>query len=49
VETLPPAELAELRVWLAARGRTLNSLPAPRTRLDRIFLERVGGSGSPRP
>jgi ABC-2 type transport system ATP-binding protein len=47
-ETLPAAELAELRVWLAARGRTLNSLPVPRTRLDRIFLERVGGRGSPR-
>ncbi len=42
VETLPEAELAELAAWLAARGRTLESVETPRARLDRIFLERVG-------
>ena len=41
VETLPPAELAELRAWLAARGRRLEAVETPRARLDRIFLERV--------
>ncbi len=44
VEALPPAELAELRAWLAARGRTIEAVETPRTRLDRIFLERVGRS-----
>ena len=43
VEKLPPAELAELRAWLAARGRTLESVEQPRARLDRIFLDHVGG------
>lgn len=48
VEALPPGELAELRAWLAARGRTLEAVEQPRARLDRIFLERVGqGGGSP--
>jgi ABC-2 type transport system ATP-binding protein len=42
VEALPPAELAELRAWLTARGRTIEAVETPRTRLDRIFLERVG-------
>ena len=42
VEKLAPGELAELRAWLAARGRTLESVDQPRERLDRIFLERVG-------
>ena len=46
VETLPPAELEELRAWLAARGRKLEAVETPRARLDRIFLERVGQSGS---
>lgn len=45
VERLSPRELAELRVWLAARGRTLEAVEAPRARLDRIFLERVGRKG----
>lgn len=44
-EPLPPAELAELRAWFAARGRTVGPLEAPRARLDRIFLERVGKGG----
>jgi ABC-2 type transport system ATP-binding protein len=39
---LPPAELEELRAWLAARGRTIEAIESPRARLDRIFLERVG-------
>jgi len=42
LEKLPPAELAELRAWLAARGRTIESIEQPRERLDRIFLDRVG-------
>lgn len=42
LEALPPAELAELRAWLAARGRSIEAVETPRTRLDRIFLERVG-------
>ena len=41
VDALPAAELAELRSWLAARGRTLESVEMPRARLDRIFLDRV--------
>jgi len=42
VEKLPPADLAALREWLATRGRTLESVEAPRARLDQVFLERVG-------
>jgi ABC-2 type transport system ATP-binding protein len=42
VESLPPSMLEELRRWLAARNRTLESIETPRARLDRIFLERVG-------
>jgi ABC-2 type transport system ATP-binding protein len=42
VEALSAEELAELRAWLAARGRTLEAIETPRARLDRIFLERVG-------
>jgi ABC-2 type transport system ATP-binding protein len=41
VEKLSDLELGELRVWLAARGRTLESVEQPRARLDKIFLERV--------
>jgi ABC-2 type transport system ATP-binding protein len=41
IEKLPDAELAELRAWLAARGRALEAVEQPRARLDRIFLERV--------
>ena len=43
LERLPATELEELKAWLAARGRTLQSVETPRARLDRIFLERVGG------
>ncbi|MDP3068717.1 MAG: ABC transporter ATP-binding protein [Opitutaceae bacterium] len=42
VETLPAAELAELRAWLAARGRKLEAVETPRARLDRVFLDKVG-------
>lgn len=41
VEALPESELAELRAWLAARGRKLEAVETPHARLDRIFLERV--------
>ncbi len=41
-EKLCDAELAELRSWLAAKGRTLESVEAPRERLDKIFLANVG-------
>jgi ABC-2 type transport system ATP-binding protein len=48
VEKLSPAELDDLRGWLAARGRRLESVERPYARLDRIFLERVGkGSAKP--
>lgn len=42
VDTMPEAELEELRVWLAARGRALTAVEQPRTRLDQLFLSRVG-------
>ena len=42
VETLPPAELGELRGWLAERGRTLHVVTAPWSRLEHVYLEQVG-------
>ena len=42
VEALSSGDLADLKVWLAARGRSLESVEQPRARLDRIFLEQVG-------
>lgn len=42
VEKLPERELAELQAWLAARGRKIESVEAPRARLDKIFIDRVG-------
>jgi ABC-2 type transport system ATP-binding protein len=42
VEALPESELAELKAWLAARGRVLEAVETPRARLDRIFLDRIG-------
>lgn len=41
VDALPESELAELRAWLGARGRTLTSIEHPRTRLDQLFLRKV--------
>lgn len=41
VDSLPPAELEELRGWLAARGHELNAVEQPRTRLDQLFLSKV--------
>jgi len=42
VDQLSAEDLAELRTWLAARGRTLESVEQPRARLDQIFLDQVG-------
>ncbi len=48
IDKMSARELDELRVWLAARGHTLESIEQPRARLDRIFLERVGkGDAAP--
>jgi len=41
VDSLPPAELEELRGWLASRGHALNAVEQPRTRLDQLFLSKV--------
>ena len=41
VEKLSDGELAELREWLAARGRRLESVEAPRARLDQVFLDHI--------
>lgn len=41
VDALPPAELDELRGWLAARGHALTAVEQPRTRLDQLFLSKV--------
>ncbi|MSU65721.1 MAG: ABC transporter ATP-binding protein [Opitutus sp.] len=45
VGKLSTGELADLRAWLTARGRTLESVESPRVRLDQIFRERVGRGG----
>ena len=42
VDPLGPAELEELRAWLAARGHTLAAVQTPRGRLDQVFLARTG-------
>lgn len=44
VQSLPPAELEELRRWLAGRGRVLEAVELPRARLDRLFVDRVGNA-----
>lgn len=46
-ETLNAAEREELRHWLAARGKTLAAVAAPRPRLDQIFIEQVGRNRPP--
>ncbi len=45
LESLSPAERAELQAWLAARGRKCELIELPRGRLDQIYLERVGKRG----
>ncbi|MCX6951231.1 MAG: ABC transporter ATP-binding protein [Verrucomicrobia bacterium] len=45
VEKLSAEELGQLRAWLAARGRKLESVEQPRARLDQIFLDQVGRNG----
>jgi ABC-2 type transport system ATP-binding protein len=42
VDALSESELVEMRAWLAARGRKLEAVETPRSRLDRLFIERVG-------
>jgi ABC-2 type transport system ATP-binding protein len=42
IENLSQPELAELRVWLAARGRDGGAERAPRGRLNEVFLARTG-------
>jgi ABC-2 type transport system ATP-binding protein len=44
VDSLPAAELEELRGWLTARGHALNAVEQPRTRLDQLFLSKVSRS-----
>jgi hypothetical protein len=39
VSSLPDREIAELRAWLAARGRSIELTGPPRGRLDGIFLQ----------
>jgi len=41
VDSLPAAELEELRGWLSARGHALKAVEQPRTRLDQLFLSKV--------
>jgi ABC-2 type transport system ATP-binding protein len=43
VESLAPAELQELRAWLADRGHGLAEVTPARRRLDEVFLAHVTG------
>jgi hypothetical protein len=43
VESLAPAELQELRAWLASRGHGLAEVTPARRRLDEVFLAHVTG------
>jgi len=42
MDRLPAGELADLRAWLAARGRRIASLDDARLRLDRVYLDAMG-------
>lgn len=42
MDALPPAELAALRDWLAARGRRMDAVAPARRRLEEVFRARVG-------
>ena len=42
VDRLDEAQVAELRAWLAARGRSLHGVAGAGRGLDAVFLERVG-------
>lgn len=42
VETLTPDELVELRAWLAARGRQIESVERPRAQIARLLRECLG-------
>lgn len=46
VENLSAGQLAELRVWLAERSGRLTATELPRTRLDRLFLEKIGAAAA---
>jgi ABC-2 type transport system ATP-binding protein len=48
LDALPPAERAELRAWLTARGRQPEAVALPGSRLDQIFLERVAAGQAAR-
>ncbi|HVS52912.1 MAG TPA: ABC transporter ATP-binding protein [Opitutaceae bacterium] len=47
VESLSPAQLEELRAWLAARGRALEAVETPRARLEQLYLARVKRKDAP--
>ncbi len=47
VEALPEADLAELRGWLAARGRPVVGVEPVHRRLDQVFLDHVGRGERP--
>ncbi|MBC8010167.1 MAG: ABC transporter ATP-binding protein [Burkholderiales bacterium] len=47
VDPLPPADIEALKVWLAARGHSLNAVEQPRARLDQLFLSKVSRPNRP--
>jgi ABC-2 type transport system ATP-binding protein len=42
VDTLSPADQADLAAWLASRGHTLEGVETVHRRLDQVFLDHVG-------
>lgn len=42
VDSLSATDLGELERWLAARGRRIHAVTAPRSRLEQVYLERIG-------